>query len=80
MDQFFQSIVNQFNVEGAFISADAIDTGHINDTYRVVTNGKHHQKYILQRTISVDIRYVLFIIDKYAGATNIIKELNLKSN
>lgn len=31
----------------------------------------------LQRTISVDIRYVLFIIDKYAGAKNIIKELSL---
>ncbi len=29
----------------------------------------------LQRTISVDIRYVLFIIDKYAGAKNIINEL-----
>jgi hypothetical protein len=32
----------------------------------------------LQRTISVDIRYVLFIIDKYAGAKNIIKELVIK--
>jgi hypothetical protein len=32
----------------------------------------------LQRTISVDIRYVLFIIDKYAGAGNIIKELVIK--
>ena len=31
----------------------------------------------LQRTISVDIRYVLFIIDKVAGAKNIIKELNI---
>jgi hypothetical protein len=31
----------------------------------------------LQRTINVDIRYVLFIIDKYAGATNLIKELTL---
>lgn len=31
----------------------------------------------LQRTISVDIRYVLFIIDKYAGAKNIINELTL---
>ncbi|MEG1951681.1 MAG: S46 family peptidase [Bacteroidales bacterium] len=29
----------------------------------------------LQRTIVVDIRYVLFIIDKYAGATNLIEEL-----
>ena len=31
----------------------------------------------LQRTINVDIRYVLFIIDKYAGATNLINELTL---
>lgn len=31
----------------------------------------------LQRCISVDIRYVLFIIDKYAGATNLIKEMKL---
>ncbi len=31
----------------------------------------------LQRTISVDIRYVLFIVDKYAGAGNIIKELTI---
>ncbi len=31
----------------------------------------------LQRTINVDIRYVLFLIDKYAGATHIIDELSL---
>lgn len=29
------------------------------------------------RTISVDIRYVLWTIDKYAGATNLIKELKV---
>jgi hypothetical protein len=29
----------------------------------------------LQRCICVDIRYVLFIIDKFAGATNLINEL-----
>ncbi|MDP4842922.1 MAG: S46 family peptidase [Salibacteraceae bacterium] len=33
----------------------------------------------LQRTIAVDIRYVLFIIDKYAGAQNIIDELKIVS-
>ena len=32
----------------------------------------------LQRTINVDIRYVLFIIDKVYGATNLINELNIK--
>ncbi|MEX0968793.1 MAG: S46 family peptidase [Bacteroidia bacterium] len=31
----------------------------------------------LNRTISVDIRYVLFIIDKYANAQNIIAELDI---
>ena len=31
----------------------------------------------LQRTINVDIRYVLFIIDKFAGATNLINEMTI---
>lgn len=31
------------------------------------------------RNIMVDIRYVLFIIDKYAGANNIIKELKIST-
>ncbi len=31
----------------------------------------------LQRTISVDIRYTLFIIDKYAGASHLIEEMDL---
>jgi hypothetical protein len=32
----------------------------------------------LQRTINVDVRYVLFIIDKYAGATNLSDELDIR--
>lgn len=31
-----------------------------------------------QRAACVDIRYILFIIDKYAGASHIIKELTIK--
>ena len=31
----------------------------------------------LQRTIAVDIRYVLFIMDKYAGAKRLIDEMTL---
>ena len=34
----------------------------------------------LQRTINVDIRYVLFIIDKYAGATNLLDELDIRKS
>jgi hypothetical protein len=32
---------------------------------------------VYKRTISVDIRYVLFVIDKYAGAGHLIKEMKL---
>jgi hypothetical protein len=31
----------------------------------------------LQRTISVDIRFVLWVVDKYAGATNLIQEMTI---
>ena len=31
----------------------------------------------LQRTISVDIRYVLFVIDKFAGADRLIEEMTI---
>ncbi|MAO71985.1 MAG: serine protease [Flavobacteriales bacterium] len=34
----------------------------------------------IQRTISVDIRYILFIIDKYAGATHLIDEMTIAPN
>jgi hypothetical protein len=34
----------------------------------------------LQRTINVDIRYVLFIIDKFAGATRLIDEMDIVTN
>ena len=31
----------------------------------------------LQRTINVDVRYVLFVIDKYAGAGHLLKEMTI---
>ena len=31
----------------------------------------------LQRTISVDMRYVLFLIDKYAGAGHLLEEMTI---
>ena len=34
----------------------------------------------MQRTISVDIRYVLFVVDKYAGATHLVEEMDLVSH
>jgi hypothetical protein len=34
----------------------------------------------LQRTINVDIRYVLWVIEKYAGAKNIVDEMDIVNN
>ena len=31
----------------------------------------------LQRTISVDIRYTLFIMDKFGGAAHLLKEMTI---
>jgi hypothetical protein len=31
----------------------------------------------IQRTISVDIRYILFIIDKFAGASYLLEEMTI---
>jgi len=41
-------------------------------------SGDIHYETELQRTISVDVRYVLFIMDKYAGASNLIEELSIR--
>jgi len=32
----------------------------------------------VQRTINVDIRYVLFIIDKFAGAGHLVEEMTIR--
>ena len=32
------------------------------------------------RNISVDIRYVLFVVDKFAGAGHLVKEMKLVNN
>ena len=32
----------------------------------------------LQRTINVDVRYILFVMDKIGGAKRLVDELNIK--
>jgi hypothetical protein len=40
-------------------------------------SGDIHFENQVQRTISVDIRYILFVIDKYAGAGHLVDEMTL---
>ena len=45
--------------------------------YEAMT-GDWQYDYDMQRTISVDIRYVMFITEKFAGATQLLKEMGIK--
>ena len=40
--------------------------------------GDYYFQEPLNRTISVDARYVLFVLDKFSGAENILRELVVK--
>ncbi len=72
--------LNTTNVTGGnsgspTLNAKGEQVGIIFDmTYESIT-GDYYIVPELQRTISVDIRYVLFITDKFSGAKHIIKEL-----
>ena len=45
--------------------------------YEAMT-GDWQYDYVIQRTISVDIRYVLFVTEKFGGADFILEEMGLK--
>ena len=74
--------LNTTNVTGGnsgspTLNAQGEQVGIIFDmTYESVI-GDYHVVPELQRSISVDIRYVLFVTEKFSGAGHIIKELGL---
>lgn len=74
--------LNTTNVTGGnsgspVLNANGEQVGIVFDmTYESVV-GDYYIVPSLQRTISVDIRYVLFVTEKFSNATHIIKELGL---
>lgn len=65
------------NSGSAVINADGELIGTAFDGNSEAMSGDIDFEENLQRCINVDIRYVLFIIDKYAGARNLIDEMTL---
>ncbi len=61
------------------LNGDGELTGLAFDGNWEAMSGKYAFEPALQRTICVDIRYVLFIIEKFAGASNLIKELDIRN-
>jgi hypothetical protein len=74
--------LNTTNVTGgnsgsAVLNAKGEQVGIIFDmTYESVT-GDYYIIPPLQRSISVDIRYVVFVTEKFAGATHLLREMGL---
>jgi hypothetical protein len=65
------------NSGSPIVDGDGNLTGLAFDTTWEGTMSDLHFDADIVRSISVDIRYVLFIIDKYAGATHLIDEMKL---
>jgi hypothetical protein len=73
LDSIIEPSISEASVEFSF--TDLID-GKNSGTY-ILGEGDVFFDKNLQRTINVDIRFVLYIIDKYAGAKHIIDELTI---
>ena len=54
--------------------------GVVSDSNRDALAGDFYYDASTQRSVNIDIRYVLFIVDKFARATNLIHELDLADN
>ena len=80
MNYNVELITNQFSIDGAYLNAEPIVTGHINDTFLVNTNGDKHQKYILQRINHTIFKNVTQLQNNIVRVTNHIKEKLLNNN
>ena len=82
VDDVVTCFLNTTNVTGGnsgspTLNAKGEQIGIIFDmTYESVV-GDYYIIPELQRTISVDIRYVLFVVDKFGGAAWLVEELGL---
>ncbi|NMB97137.1 MAG: aminoglycoside phosphotransferase family protein [Clostridiaceae bacterium] len=76
MEPLFEDIMKQFNVEGDFIKAELINSGHINDTYFVSFRKKDNkvQKYTLQRINHYVFKEPDRLMNNIIKVTNHIRE------
>jgi hypothetical protein len=48
MEHNIKEIISHFSIQGEFLDFEKVDTGHINDSYRIKTSLAHHPGYFLQ--------------------------------
>lgn len=73
----FLKIVEKFQIEGRFVSAEKYGRGHINDTYLVETSAK---KYILQKINHTVFKNVEGLMSNIVGVTEFIASKSTSTN
>lgn len=81
MEPLFEYIMKHFKIEGDFIKAELINSGHINDTYVVSFKNKDSsiQKYVLQKINHYVFKEPEKLMDNIIKVTNHIRE-KVKNN
>jgi len=69
-----KEIVSHFNIEGTFKEFEKIDTGHINDSYRIMTNSTNHPGYFLQWINTNIFKDVFGLMNNISAVTSHLAE------
>ena len=68
-----EQIVSAFDIAGKVLAVQAFGNGHINDTYRVITEGDDTPDYVLQRINHHIFRNVGMLMDNIIAVTRHIR-------
>ncbi len=75
MKSQLEIIVENFNTEGVFVSAEPYGNGHINDTRIVITkDGEKSNTYILQKINKNVFKNPAELMENYVGVTEFIRK------
>jgi hypothetical protein len=70
MERDIEKIVSNFKIEGEFAGCKKVVTGHINDSYYIETNSKHHSGYFLQWINNYIFKDVEGLMNNIAAVTH----------
>lgn len=77
LEQKLITIFNQFKVNSSFKSFKTFSSGHINDTYLIITNGSIN--YVLQKINSTVFKKAIDVIYNKVKVTNYLIEKGIKT-
>lgn len=77
-EQSIKGIISHFRIEGEFLNFEKINTGHINDSYRIRTSSSDHPGYFLQWINNNIFKDVVGLMNNISEVTNHLAEKLVK--